>query len=127
MPIWRLLEPYWPWFAAGSGALTLTLIAASFIGLPWVLAGLPENILHIEPSPGPLRQRVILNVVGWGLIGLGLLMLLLPGQGLLSILAGVLIADVPGKRRWTVWILGKRPVRQAVNTIRVRRGAPPLS
>lgn len=53
-------------------------------------------------------------------------MLLLPGQGLLTMLAGLLLSDVPGKRRVALFFLQRGPVSRSVDAIRARRGKAPL-
>lgn len=126
MQVWTQLESWWPWLATGSAILTVSLVLASVVALPRVLANLPVDILHHPPAPATGARRWGLNLVGWTLIVLGVLMLVLPGQGLLSILAGIALADVPGKRRILVATLGQTQVRRAVDAIRGRSGVGPL-
>jgi hypothetical protein len=57
---------------------------------------------------------------------LGLLMLVLPGQGLLTLLAGLLLLDLPGKRRLERRIIGSPRVLGVVNALRKRWKRPPL-
>ncbi|MFT6143871.1 MAG: hypothetical protein ACJAZO_001388 [Myxococcota bacterium] len=66
------------------------------------------------------------NAGGAVLIMAGIAMLVLPGQGLLTMLAGLLLSDVPGKRRVALFFLRRGPVFRAVNAIRGRRDKPPL-
>jgi hypothetical protein len=49
-----------------------------------------------------------------------------PGQGLLTILIGVMLLDFPGKRRLERWLLRRRGVLAAINKVRARYGRPPL-
>jgi hypothetical protein len=53
-------------------------------------------------------------------------MLLLPGQGLLTILVGILITEFPGKYRLARWIITRRRVLSAINWLRKRAGREPL-
>jgi cytochrome b561 len=126
MSIWEQLQPWWPHLTIGSAVLTLALILASAVALPRILADLPPDVRTQRPPTPTGARRWIANLVGGALIVLGILMLVLPGQGLLSILAGVAIADVPGKRRVLLWSLGQPRVRQAVNALRARRGVEPI-
>ena len=66
------------------------------------------------------------NVIGATLVVIGFLLLLLPGQGILSILVGLSLLDFPGKRRLERRIAMQRHVRRSIDWIRTRRGHPPL-
>jgi hypothetical protein len=57
---------------------------------------------------------------------MGLAMLVLPGQGILTILIGVMLLDFPGKRRWELWLIRRRGVRHSIDWIRQRAARPPL-
>ena len=72
------------------------------------------------------KTAVARNLLGWTLIVLGVLMLVLPGQGVLTVLAGVVLADVPGKRGMIRRLLATGPVLRAVTALRERAGQPPL-
>lgn len=68
------------------------------------------------------------NVLGVGLIALGcvLSLPLIPGQGLLTILLGLMLLDFPGKRKLERRIVGMPRVLNRVNRLRARFGKPPL-
>ena len=66
------------------------------------------------------------NVLGYAFIALGILMLVLPGQGVLTILAGVVLVDFPGKHRLLDWLVRRPAVLKSMNWIRERRGHEPL-
>jgi hypothetical protein len=128
----RLAVPeVWIPMAIVSGVALL----ASLIGVPLFLARLPadyfcrpESSRHGAAYYSPARRalRVLRNVLGVALIASGLLMLLLPGQGLLTLLVGLLLADFPGKRRLESWILKRPSVSRAVNALRRRMGRAPF-
>ena len=66
---------------------------------------------------------VVRNVLGWMFVLAGIAMLVLPGQGLLSIIAGLVLIDFPGKRRFERRLLASHVVRDAMNWLR-RQGRP---
>ena len=66
------------------------------------------------------------NVVGIVFVVVGLVLLLLPGQGLLMILIGLLLMDFSGKRRLERRIVARPAILKAMNAMRRRRGHPPL-
>jgi hypothetical protein len=126
------MQAVFPWLTGGSVVFAVLALAATFIALPRILAGLPRDYFLPEAQRAPhapdesLPVWAIRNGVGWTLIVLGVLMLVLPGQGLLSILAGLVLADVPLKRPMMRLLLSQGPVRSAVDALRARHGAPPL-
>jgi hypothetical protein len=53
-------------------------------------------------------------------------MLLTPGQGLLTLLTGLLLMDFPGKYAMERWLIGHPLMLRAINRLRARYGYPPL-
>ena len=49
-----------------------------------------------------------------------------PGQGLLTILLGVMLLDFPGKRRLELKIVSRPSVLKTVNSLRSKFGKPKL-
>jgi hypothetical protein len=128
---------FWLW----SGALFLVTFVVTFaVSLAIVgtmLVRLPatyfldrhERDLWIDQHPIVRWSGIILkNVSGIALIALGFLLSLpgIPGQGLLTILLGVMLLDFPGKRRLERRIIGMPRVLDRVNRLRARFGKPPL-
>ncbi len=95
--------------------LGLALAAASVLAIlafPLVLRRLPRDWFLQEKSAGPPPRRLLRNALGLILVLLGVLMLVLPGQGLLTILVGLGMVDFPGRHRL---------IRRAVRGERLRR------
>jgi hypothetical protein len=53
-------------------------------------------------------------------------MLVLPGQGLLTLLIAVALLDFPGKFRLQRWVATRRGVIDSINWIRKKAGRDPL-
>jgi hypothetical protein len=70
--------------------------------------------------------HAVKNVIGVVLFIAGLAMLVLPGQGLLTIVVALMLLDLPGKRTLTMRILRERHVRSAIDWIRAKAKQPPL-
>jgi hypothetical protein len=127
----------WDWVAAHKG-LIFTLSAAGFVATLMIMVVLivrmPDDyFLHPREAPWAKSRpvlRVLLvivrNLLGAALLLLGLVMLATPGQGVLSILVGISLLDVPGKRRLELAIIRREPVRKSMNWIREKAGRPPL-
>lgn len=123
-----MLDGAWPWLLWGSAIFSVLALISTFVGLPLILTRIPADYLVAEPVPSPRGAAWALrNLVGWTLIVLGVLMLVLPGQGLLTLLAGLVLADLPGKRRWIRLLLGRGPIRRGVEMLRSRAGVEPLA
>jgi hypothetical protein len=71
---------------------------------------------------------ILKNLLGIVLVLLGIALSLpgVPGQGILTILIGVMLIDFPGRRKMERWLLTRRGVLNTVNKLRARYGAPPM-
>ncbi len=116
-------------------AFALTFIA-SLAAVIAVLVRIPPGYFRKNyVSPLASQHRVIRwtgtivkNVLGALLIVLGLLLSLpgVPGQGLLTILIGVMLLNFPGKRRLERWLISRPSVLATINSLRARFDKPPL-
>jgi len=111
------------------GIFSLVALLASIVLVPRFLASLPPDYLRSarQAESPPLLLRVVRNLFGAVLVVLGAAMLLLPGQGLLTLLVGLLLLDFPGKMRLIRKILSRPKVLAVVNRLRAHRNASPLS
>ena len=113
--------------------LTVVLLVGSAWAVRWYVLRLPPDIL-LRTQP-PARQRpprmwlvalVARNVLGTVLLLAGIAMLVLPGQGLLTIAISLALLDLPFKWRVTRAILSYRPVLAGINRLRTGAQLPPL-
>lgn len=77
-------------------------------------------------SPRSTALKIGRNVLGAAIILAGIAMLILPGQGILAILLGLMLIDFPGKFRLLRAIIRRKTVHRPLNRLRTRRGRPPL-
>lgn len=117
------------------GILSVVSLVASLILTPMLIARLPVDyfahrhrhpLLREKRSPLRLLGVVIKNLIGGLLVLAGILMLALPGQGVLTIVIGMTIMNFPGKYRVERWLVGKATVLRTLNWIRRRMGKPAL-
>ena len=66
------------------------------------------------------------NLLGYIFVVAGLIMLVLPGQGIFTILIGVMLLNFPGKYQLEQWIVARRPVLHSINWLRRRAGRAAL-
>lgn len=81
------------------------------------------------PNPALNAAKVIgKNLLGIVLVALGVVLSLpgIPGQGLLTILLGVMLLDFPGRDRLEQKLLSKPSIVNTINRLRGRFGKPPL-
>ena len=120
-------------WAVGIWALTTV---ATLVLVAGVVATLPVTYFRDPTEPAgtagtPAAQvvrRTVRNILGVVLIVAGLLLSVpgVPGQGLLTLLAGVVLVDFPGRHRVARAIARWRGVLPAMNHLRARLGRPPL-
>ncbi len=83
-----------------------------------------------EPRPpftvGSLCLLVGRNVIGLALLLAGMAMLVLPGQGILTMLLGVVLLSFPGKLTLLTWLIFLPGVRRSLDWLRQKRGKQPF-
>ena len=92
---------------------------AVWAGLGIVLVAVVGAVLYKQIPDVPA-------VVGMGLIVAGVAMLFIPGQGVLTILIGIMLMNFPGKHALERWLIRRRPIFRSVNWMRAKSGRPPL-
>lgn len=129
-------------WAAGHDALLLWIAGLSvgvFVGtiliVPVLLARMRTDYFVGRRHPPAVSKlhpvvrwaaRIAKNLVGAGLVLAGTAMLVLPGQGIVTVLLGLAMLDVPGKRRLELRLVRRARVRRSIDWIRRRAGRPPL-
>ncbi|MDQ8179545.1 PGPGW domain-containing protein [Pelagicoccus sp. SDUM812005] len=119
------------WVAWMVGVSVVTFLG-SLIAVPIVVVAMDADFFvrpekrGIPLNPLRLLRRILKNVLGWILLVAGLAMLLLPGQGLLTIALGVGLVDFPGKRKLQIRIVKLGKVHRSINWIRKKADKPPL-
>ncbi|MDA8786738.1 hypothetical protein N9N19_04270 [Porticoccaceae bacterium] len=120
------------WMGVGSAIV----FAISLLTLPWLVAQIPDDYFvpkKRRPTQWKTRQpliRLIIligkNCLGYMLLLGGILMLFLPGQGLLTMVTGLLLIDYPGKFRLERKIVNTPAVLKSLNWLRAKAHKPPL-
>jgi hypothetical protein len=120
------------------GALLFVVtFAISLAIVSFTMVKIPANYFQSDYSPEFLSGRhpairllglVGKNVLGVLLVALGIVMSVpgVPGQGLLTILLGVMLLDFPGRRDLEARIVRRPAVFKTINKLRHRFGKPSL-
>ena len=116
--------------------MSFLVFIGSLILVPWIVIQLPvDYFAKRKRTKMPFAKHhpvlrwiglVIKNCLGALLIVAGVAMLLLPGQGILTVAIGVLLLDFPGKHALEAKIIGRKPVLNSINWIRRKANVPPL-
>ena len=126
----------WRGFLIGA----LIFVGTFFINLAivsFILVKIPAN--HFSKSrktkfwsgPHPLLHAAAVvgkNIGGLLLVALGIVLSLpgVPGQGLLTVLLGIMLLDFPGKHRLEQKLLSRPSIVNAINRLRARFDKKPL-
>ena len=120
----------------GVGLFLLSL-GISFAAIALVMVKVPPTYFSISHRRDFLPNSrwfvrsgamIAKNLLGVFLVILGIVLSLpgVPGQGILTILLGLIMLDIPGKRPLEAKIIQRPTVLAAVNNLRARYGKPPL-
>lgn len=112
------------------------IFVGSLIAIPWVVVRLPADYFDhrrrqaARPQPDArLAYHVYLvlkNCAGMVFLIAGIGMLVLPGQGLLTILIGLSLINFPGKYRLERYLVSRPFILRSLNWLRRRAGVPPF-
>jgi hypothetical protein len=122
--------------AIGVGIFLVTFLANLAL-VSFILVKIPADYFResrqgkfLEKQSPVVRVLALIgkNIAGVILVVLGVLLSLpgVPGQGVLTILLGIMLLDFPGRRRFERWIVSSPRVLKTVNKLRHRFDKPKL-
>ena len=119
------------WF----GSVSFFIFLFSLLTMKWLVALIPEDYFINKKvsrirSTNPLMWYIILiikNVIGYSLILGGIMMLVLPGQGLFTIIIGLMLSNYPGKYSIERKFIAIPSVLKSINWLRKKSNKPPLN
>ncbi len=122
----KLTVQYW-WIISGSLILLLSAVAL----VPFIVINLPVDYFSFKKGIGMINKITfpynfilagLKNGVGFIFVCIGVILIFIPGQGLLTIFAGLMLMNFPGKRRLELYLVRKKSVLNAINWIRGKAG-----
>jgi len=128
----ELTSEYQQYFAI-VGLMSGVIFIVSIMLTPYLLGLIPEDYfvdqnrhkIKIE-HPFHLILFVIRMIIGLILFIAGLIMLVTPGQGIISILMGLFLMEFPGKQSLELKIINHDPTFRGINWVRSKAGKPSL-
>jgi ABC-type multidrug transport system fused ATPase/permease subunit len=117
------------------GIVSVIMFAASILLIPWLIGRLPHDYFirkkstspnRVSPSLNQLILAVFRNIAGALLLLAGIAMLVLPGQGILTVILGLSMVNFPGRQKLIQNLIQRSSVQQALNWIRIKTSRPPF-
>jgi hypothetical protein len=118
------------------GAVSMLTFVGTLIVIPFLVVRIPTDYfirdrrhqisMRDQLSIPRLLGLVLKNIIGLIFILAGFAMLVLPGQGVLTILLGIMLMNFPGKLALELHIAQQPTVLRAINWMRQRANHPPL-
>jgi hypothetical protein len=105
---------------------SVVMFVGTLVAVPILLVKVPDDYFARPHRSRSLPIKVLRTVLGLGLVALGVAMLVLPGQGLLTILLGLGVLDLKIKHRMIARILSMPKVHHAIDRLRRKAGKGPL-
>ena len=109
---------------------------AVLIIVPWLIIRMPADYFSRPQRSSWSRRRqhpliwlpslIIKNLAAIVCLLIGIAMLLLPGQGIVTIMVGVLLLDFPGKYRTERWMISRGWIFRLFNHLRRVAKQPPF-
>ncbi|MDQ3323151.1 MAG: hypothetical protein M3525_12085 [Acidobacteriota bacterium] len=137
--IWEWIIQFWEsltWGRIALGSVLLLIsVVVSYAVVVVVMVKIPADYFSPHYSSDSSKSKsffvrwgavIFKNLMGVLLVLLGIAMTVGPGPGLLTILIGLIMLDIPGKRPLEAKIIQKPAVLSAVNSLRARYNKPPL-
>lgn len=110
--------------------VNLAIVSFILVKLPpnYFSSGYQRNLLSGRHPALHAAEIIGKNALGVLLVAIGILLSIpgVPGQGLLTILLGIMLLNFPGKRRLEQKLLSRPGVLKTINRLRLKFAKPPL-
>ncbi len=116
-----------PSVLAGVTIVSVAGVVFGFLGVSRLVCWLPSNYFMVfenqKNAPKLFRpqMQIVKNLAGGILICLGMVMLIVPGQGLLTLFLGLVIMDFPGKNKVIRCLIRVKTIQNSLNWIRRKK------
>lgn len=115
------------------GIVSFVVFVASLLLTPILLGKVPQDyFVHTNQQKveikhlGHLIIVISRTIVGFVLLIAGIIMLVTPGQGIISILLGLFLMEFPGKRKLELKLINHEPTFKALNWLRGKANKDPF-
>ncbi|WP_428087046.1 PGPGW domain-containing protein [Candidatus Thioglobus sp.] len=116
------------------GIVSAIVFVLSLLLTPYLLGLIPVDYFSADYT-GQTKAKTLLgfiktvfkNTLGLFLVLAGIIMLVTPGQGVISILLGLFLMEFPKKRQLELKLINHNPTFKTLNWLRDKAGKPPFS
>ena len=116
------------------GTASMVIFVFSLLSIKWLVAMIPSDYF-INKKKSSFRSKypfvwliilIIKNIMGYILIIGGIMMLVLPGQGLFTIFIGLILSNYPGKYFIEKRIISIPAIINSINWLRRKSNKNPI-
>ena len=127
----QIVQSLLGWFAG----ISLITFFLSLILIPYIVGKLDPGcfVTYCKKKSAPQKYTlpslillVVKNILGFVLFWAGVVMIFLPGQGLLTMLLGILLLSFPGKRHLVIYLVRSPKIRHSLDWLRKKCGRQPF-
>ena len=118
------------WF----GSISLFVFLFSLLSIKWLVSLIPEDYFINKKDSKIKKSNIFIwyivlifkNLIGYSLILGGIMMLVLPGQGLFTIIIGLMMSNYPGKYSLEKKFIAIPTILKSINWLRRKSNKPPI-
>ena len=118
------------WF----GSISLFVFLFSLLSIKWLVSLIPEDYFINKKDSKIKTSNIFIwyivlifkNLIGYSLILGGIMMLVLPGQGLFTIIIGLMMSNYPGKYSIEKKFIAIPAILKSINWLRRKSNKPPI-
>ena len=116
------------------GSISAIIFLFSLLSIKWLVGLIPSNYF-IKKKSSKFKNNypliwifslIVKNILGYSLILGGIFMLVLPGQGIFTVMIGLMLSNYPGKYAIEKKFIGIPRVLKSINWLRKKSDKPPL-
>lgn len=118
------------WF----GSISLFVFLFSLLSIKWLVSLIREDYFINKKDSKIKTSNIFIwyivlifkNLIGYSLILGGIMMLVLPGQGLFTIIIGLMMSNYPGKYSIEKKFIAIPTILKSINWLRRKSNKPPI-
>lgn len=116
------------------GSISALIFIFSLLSIKWLVALIPSDYF-VEKRASKFKNTypylwiislIIKNILGYSLVVGGIFMLVLPGQGIFTIVVGLMLSNYPGKYSIERRLISIPSIHKGINWLRKKSNQPPI-
>ena len=116
------------------GSISAFIFIFSLLSIKWLVALIPTDYF-VKKRASKFKNTypylwiislIIKNILGYSLVVGGIFMLVLPGQGIFTIVVGLMLSNYPGKYSVERRLISIPSIHKGINWLRKKSNQPPI-